>query len=176
MIFIQDYFLMIFLLAFGTIGAIDEFFYHNLKFNLLERSQSYIENLLHTVRLLLYAFIYFFIANVELYGNFVFILAMLMILDIIVGYGDIIVEKESRKDLGGLPTGEYLLHMSLSGALGAFYLLLSYKLYLNFSEQSKIIFKEYSSPFVQSALSLYAFLALALFILYSFKLRKSGRN
>lgn len=109
------------LLGVGAVGALDEYFYHYKKANLFKRDDCLSENLLHTARYFIYCLLFFLLATAEVSGIYVIPVIFLLVCDLLVGIGDVIVEPKTRAFQGGLPPGEYLLHMMLSFGLGCFY-------------------------------------------------------
>jgi hypothetical protein len=109
------------LIIIGTVGAVDEYFYHYKKAQLLFKPECLTENILHILRQFSFSIIFFLSACVDLHGYFALALMILLVIDIIIGFADVIVEPKSRKQSGGLPAGEYFLHMLLSFSLGIFH-------------------------------------------------------
>ena len=105
----------------ALIGSLDEYFYHFKSEKLLSKPECYKENILHALRTLIYSLLFFLIATYKITGALAIITIALFFADLIVGILDVLVEKDSRKKSGGLPKGEYLLHMMLSFHLGILY-------------------------------------------------------
>ncbi|MBT4792348.1 MAG: hypothetical protein HON90_12325, partial [Halobacteriovoraceae bacterium] len=102
--------------------------YHFKKHSLYKVKEARLEFKLHITRNFLFFIIYTIVGMVTVTGSFVYFVFALLLLDIFVGFFDVLVEPSSRLSLGGLPGGEYFLHMLLSFLLGMFHL--SYFLYL----------------------------------------------
>jgi hypothetical protein len=111
-------FILIFI---GLVGAIDEYIYHFRKVELHKKSECRTENTLHIVRQFSFSAVFFIAASIEVTGIFAILLMVLLSLDIFIGFADVIVEPKSRAKSGGIPGGEYFLHMLLSFALGIFH-------------------------------------------------------
>ncbi len=109
------------LASLGTLGFVDEYFFHYKKDQILKRPECFKENILHVIRLFTFSLIFFFSSAVKLEGYFCIIPLALISLDLIVSILDIVEEKKSRLKLGGLSTPEYFIHMSLSFHLGILY-------------------------------------------------------
>ena len=109
------------LTALALIGSIDEYFYHYKSERLLFKPECFKENILHAIRTLIYTILFFTISTYEVSGIFAVLLFGVFFIDLIVGILDILVENESRENMGGLPKGEYLIHMLLSFHLGILY-------------------------------------------------------
>ena len=109
------------LISLGTLGFIDEYFFHHKKDKILKRPECFKENILHIIRLLTFSLIFFFSSATNLGGHFCLIPLGLIAIDLIVSILDIFEEKKSRSKMGGLSTPEYFIHMSLSFHLGILY-------------------------------------------------------
>lgn len=99
------------LLAFGIIGIIDGFYYHLWKFKLHKHPETRFEHITHTIRAAAFlALLYLFFFND--FGGKLFLLGVgIVILDIVVLIIDLIAEGDSRRNLGGLPHKEYIVHV-----------------------------------------------------------------
>lgn len=90
-----------------AVGALDGLYFHLWKFRLYARPQSRTEHLTHTVRacllgpLLWLAFVH---PRLEL-------LVVLAGVDTAVVFADVWLENASRRDLGGIPRAEYVVHV-----------------------------------------------------------------
>ena len=101
----------VFLLAFGIIGIIDGFYYHLWKFKLYKHPETRFEHITHTIRAAAFLAL-LFLFFLEDYGGKLFLLGVLIVaLDVIVLIIDLISEEDSRKNLGGLPHREYMVHV-----------------------------------------------------------------
>ena len=109
------------LVSLGTLGFVDEYFFHHKKDQILKRPECFKENILHIIRLFTFSLIFFFSSAVNLGGIFCVIPLTLISLDLIVSVLDIFEERKSRSKIGGLSTPEYFVHMSLSFHLGILY-------------------------------------------------------
>lgn len=102
------------LLLFLGLSIFDGIYYHLWKFRLQEREDSKFEHVTHTVRAVLFIpttiLIYFIGATGWLLWAAVLVLAFDLVTEII----DVLNEKASRSTLGGLPSGEYLVHIMLT--------------------------------------------------------------
>jgi hypothetical protein len=170
---------MLVLVVFGSVGAFDEFYYHNHKLKLFSRAQSYRENITHVARVFVYTFLFWGVANYDFHGSSIYIMYAILFCDIVVAFWDILEEPTSRKDIGGLPTGEYLLHMYLSFVLGIFYYNYALELWANRNMPFKIAAKSFNSNLIQYVLSGMAMASLILFIygVYSlFKFKQTQKS
>jgi hypothetical protein len=90
-----------------TIGAADGLYFHLWKFRLYARPASQLEHVTHTIRAcLLGPMLWFAFVSANLWA-----LIALVALDSAVVLGDVSMENESRRALGGIPTAEYLVHV-----------------------------------------------------------------
>jgi hypothetical protein len=60
------------------------------------------------------------IANFRFHGSALVILAIVYAADVIVAWSDVLEETASRRSQGGLPRGEYFMHIVLSLLIGAY--------------------------------------------------------
>ena len=128
------------LITLGVIGAFDEAYYHQYIGKILWRKECLRENVLHLVRTFCFSLIFFIFSSFELTGFYVLALVFLFMSDLIVGFLDIVVERNSRAFQGGLYSGEYLTHMLLSFHLGALYINLIPRMLKAFNLDSSINF------------------------------------
>lgn len=101
----------ILLLLFGLIGLSDGFYYHLWKFKLYKHKETRLEHLTHTIRAVLFVGILYFLYLNDYAGNFLLIGLGLISLDILTLLIDLVLEGDSRKELGGLPHREYMVHI-----------------------------------------------------------------
>jgi hypothetical protein len=73
----------------------------------------------HSLRGPIYAALFLLLPNFALLGTFAWILPVLFLLDVAVSVWDFWLEQESRRFLGGLPAGEYVLHMLMAMVFGS---------------------------------------------------------
>ena len=155
---------LLFLFSFGSIGSIDEFFFHHLKHKLFFRIESFHENVMHTVRFLAYAIIFLTVANLELRGFWSGLMLVVLACDCAIGILDILTEAKSRELLGGLSNKEYLLHMCLSFNLGIFYLSYVPRLISNFQYPASITFVTREYQLLQYGLNFMGISSVLMFI------------
>jgi hypothetical protein len=104
----------ILLLVFSNLSIFDGLYYHLWKFKLQERVDSRLEHVTHTVRALLFIPMMALIYLVGAQGRALWFTAFIVLLDLLVEVIDVLNEKRSRQDIGGLSSGEYLLHVVLT--------------------------------------------------------------
>jgi hypothetical protein len=108
------------LLVIGHLGAFDVLYFHWWKCRLGDRPECRREVLWHTVRHLVYAAQFLVIANLRFRGAAVALLGVLYAADVFVAWADVWEEKRSRQGQGGLPRGEYFMHIVLSVLVGIY--------------------------------------------------------
>jgi len=107
------------LLALGLLGAADILFFHTLAQRLHDHRPARAELFTHFLRGPTYALLFAGLPNFEFQGAWFWALAALLALDLGISVADFWLEPESRKALGGLPRGEYLLHVLIAMLYGA---------------------------------------------------------
>src|SRR5207237_2521016 len=108
------------LLMAGVLGAFDVAWFHIYRCRLAQRPECQREVLWHTVRHSIYASQFLWVANFRFHGGALALLAVLYVADITIAWGDVLEEHRSRKEQGGLPRGEYFMHVLLSLLIGAY--------------------------------------------------------
>ena len=101
------------MLALG-VGAVDGLYFHLWKYRLYSRARSRREHVAHTGRALLLAptlWLAFGALEVRALQFRIYALGSLIAIDGAIGIWDALIEQESRRDLGGLPRYEYLVHV-----------------------------------------------------------------
>lgn len=95
--------------AFLAVGAIDALVYHHLRFRLAEHAETRGEHATHTARAVLLP-----PTLVALYAGrgALGAAAVLVALDVVAAGVDVACERASRRRFGGLPHGEYAVHLA----------------------------------------------------------------
>jgi hypothetical protein len=106
----------------GALGAFDVAWFHIHRGRLAQRPECQREVLWHTVRHAVYATQFLWVANLRFHGLALLLVAALYGLDVFIAWGDVLEETASRKAQGGLPRGEYFMHVVLSLLIGAYLL------------------------------------------------------
>jgi len=104
----------------GLLGAADIVFFHSISHGIRNHPNSRHELISHSLRGPTYGALFILIPNFAMFGSFYWILFGLLIFDFGISIWDFSIERESRRFLGGLPTGEYLLHIMIAMLFGAF--------------------------------------------------------
>ena len=110
------------LLIAGMLGAFDVAWFHIYRGRLAHRPECQREVLWHTVRHAVYASQFLWVANLRFHGTALVLVAALYGLDVFIAWADVLEETASRKAQGGLPRGEYFMHVVLSLLIGAYLL------------------------------------------------------
>lgn len=108
------------LFVLGLLGATDIVLYHTLSHGIRKHADCRGELLVHAFRGPTYALLFGVVPNFRLHGLWMWALCALLLFDLWLSLWDFAVERRSRARLGGLPTGEYILHVVLGILYGAF--------------------------------------------------------
>jgi hypothetical protein len=107
------------LFVLGALGATDILVYHTVAHGIRHHVGARHELVVHSLRGPTYALLFVLIPNVALHGFFFWLLVGLLCVDVTISIVDFVLERSSRAFLGGLPTGEYILHILLAMLFGA---------------------------------------------------------
>jgi hypothetical protein len=108
------------LLVMSLIGAFDIAYFHTYRCRLSHRAESRTEAWIHVVRGVIYALQMALVPNVRFAGAWYAAWVALFVADVGVALADVAVEPASRRSQGGLPAGEYFMHIVLSVLAGAY--------------------------------------------------------
>ena len=103
----------------GCLGATDIAIYHSFAHGIRSNPDSRSELIVHSLRGPTYALLFLLIPNVTLHGIYFWCLIALFVTDVGISIVDFALERESRRFLGGLPSGEYVLHIIMGMLFGA---------------------------------------------------------
>lgn len=103
----------------GCLGATDIAVYHSFAHGIRSNPDSRSELIVHSLRGPTYALLFLLIPNIQLHGIYFWCLMALFVIDLAISIIDFALERESRRFLGGLPSGEYILHIILAMLFGA---------------------------------------------------------
>jgi hypothetical protein len=103
----------------GVLGGADIAIFHSVAHGIRSHPDSTMELATHSMRGPIYAALFLLLPNFALLGTFAWILPALFLLDVAVSVWDFWLEQESRRFLGGLPAGEYVLHMLMAMVFGS---------------------------------------------------------
>ena len=107
------------LFVLGCLGATDVLLYHSVSHGIRSHYDSRLELVVHSLRGPIYAALFILIPNFAMEGAFFWLIVIILVLDISVSLVDFSIERSSREFFGGLPTGEYVLHIILAMLFGA---------------------------------------------------------
>ncbi|MEZ4750484.1 MAG: hypothetical protein R3B54_07595 [Bdellovibrionota bacterium] len=99
------------LVLFAVIGVFDGVYYHLYRYNLQSHPEARLEHWIHTLRAFVFAAFSFLIFVVNAAGKLLWVAVALVALDLVLEAIDILVEKEARAKLGGISSGESLVHI-----------------------------------------------------------------
>lgn len=102
------------LLLFLALSVFDGIYFHLWKFRLQERDDSKFEHVTHTIRSVLFIPMIVLIYWFGLKGLLLWATIGILAIDLVTEVLDVINERESRMSLGGLPSTEYLVHITLT--------------------------------------------------------------
>ena len=108
------------LVVIALLGAFDVFYFHSYRGQLVLREASRLEAIIHVLRGFNYAVQLTVVPNLRLSGAYYLGFVVLFAIDIAIAMVDVWEEPRSRKSLGGLCQGEYLMHIVLSVLVGAY--------------------------------------------------------
>jgi hypothetical protein len=108
------------LLALGVMGATDILLYHSVSHGIRAHQESRSELITHALRGPTYAVLFLVTPNSEMRGAWAIFFMALLLFDVGISIADFWLERASRAAFGGLPSGEYVLHMLMAMVFGAF--------------------------------------------------------
>ena len=103
----------ILLFVIACLGAFGVAWFHNLKGRLREHAESRLEVLVHACRGIIYFLQMAIVPNLQFHGAFFALFVALYVADIAIAWFDVWIEPDSRRAQGGLPRGEYFMHIVL---------------------------------------------------------------
>ena len=108
------------LLIIAHLGVFDVLYFHIYKCRLHLRPECRREVFWHIWRHLIYALQFVWVANFRFHGWALALLAALYFFDVFIAWADVLEENRSRAPQGGLPRGEYFMHIVLSLLVGIY--------------------------------------------------------
>jgi hypothetical protein len=118
--------ILLMLLA-SPLGAFDVLYFHIFKFRLYARPESRTETLTHLMRSILFLASLILLVLYEPHGVWFWAVGSLFVFDFINNLADVYLEAQSRKQLGGLPLAESMIHIvgtTFAGAISISYFVL----------------------------------------------------
>lgn len=107
------------LFVLGVLGAVDILLYHSVSHGIRSHQDSRDELIVHALRGPTYAALFILVPNFALHGLFFWLLIGILAFDVLISLVDFMLERKSRAFFGGLPSGEYVLHIVLAMLFGA---------------------------------------------------------
>lgn len=102
------------LIFFMALSLVDGVLLHLIIYKFPENADSKKEHLEHTARAILFIPILLLLYYWNLSGPWLWLLSLIITVDLIIEALDILEERKSRSKIGGLSSGEYLLHLFLT--------------------------------------------------------------
>lgn len=103
----------------GLIGSYDVLYWHWYRLRLFRLPAARWENLTHAIRALLFAVMMLVVLHVDARGWWWPLYPLVLASEVTNTMADVILEPRSRRDIGGLPAPEYIIHIFLSIMTGA---------------------------------------------------------
>jgi hypothetical protein len=97
------------------LGSVDGLYFHLWKYRLFKWQESRFEHLLHTIRAFLFIPIVWLLFGKNYGGLWLWVGVTFAAGDAVIELIDVLVERRSRTNLGGLSTGEYAIHVNSTG-------------------------------------------------------------
>lgn len=151
------------LFVLGCLGATDILLYHSISHGIRSHADSRLELLVHSLRGPTYAALFVLVPNFAMQGGFFWLLMAIFAFDVAISLGDFLIERASRAFFGGLPTGEYVLHIILAMLFGALVTSVIYDVGHWATMPTRLAYEPAAVPGWFRAV----FLVMAVFVLYS---------
>ena len=129
------------LLLLGVLGGTDILLYHSISHGIRQHAESRAELFTHFLRGPTYAALFLLVPNFAFRGWYFAGLLLLLLFDVGISIADFWVESGSRRRLGGLPRGEYVLHILLAMLFGAMVVAVMYEGGAGFRAPSALVWQ-----------------------------------
>ncbi|MEE8104308.1 MAG: hypothetical protein V3T86_02100 [Planctomycetota bacterium] len=150
------------LFVMGLVGAADIALYHSVAHGIRTHEDSRTELFIHSLRGPTYFVLYLAVPNLALSGAWFVALVVLLAVDLAISLWDFAIEGDSRDALGGLPSGEYVLHIMLAMLFGGLVATVFLRHGQNFGEPTAISYEPADVPgLLRLALAVMAIVVLA---------------
>jgi hypothetical protein len=149
------------LLLIGLFGAFDVLYFHHLRARVPYAPEKRREAWTHLAKAPIYTALFLLVPNLELSGVALAILGGLVVLDVGIAAWDVAVESDARRTDGGLPPGEYALHLFITLLVGALFLELARESWPRLDAPGAIAWRSDVSSLVRLALAVLAVGCLA---------------
>lgn len=103
------------LILFSVIGAFDGIYFHLIKYKLHENPDSRLEHIIHAIRSFLFSPIALLFFVIDSRGGLLWLAIGLVMVDLVLETIDVLVEKESRRKIGGISSAESAVHVLATG-------------------------------------------------------------
>jgi hypothetical protein len=107
------------LFVLGCLGAADIALYHSIAHGIRHHPGAQRELVVHALRGPTYAVLFLCVPNLAMHGAYFVAFLALLAFDGAISIWDFAIEAGSRRFLGGLPPGEYVLHVVIAMLFGA---------------------------------------------------------
>lgn len=112
--------------VFAVVATIDGIYFHLMKYRLFSRPESRYEHRLHTIHAIFFPALVLLLFLRETSGAFLWATVALVAADFFVEMLDVVCERASRREIGGLSTTEYAVHVvAITSRVAAFTLALA---------------------------------------------------
>lgn len=115
------------LLVIGVLGATDIWLFHQRAHDLHAHAPARAELVTHFLRGPTYALLFTLVPNCTFAGAALVALGVLLAVDLLISLADFWLEPASRAGRGGLPRGEYVLHVLIAMLFGALVAAVAYE-------------------------------------------------
>ncbi len=95
----------------GLVGSVDGAYFHLQKYKLHTHEESFLEHQLHTFRAVFLCLTALLLFALNSGGWLLWLTVVVLVADLVVLTWDVLIERASRKELGGLSSREYLIHV-----------------------------------------------------------------
>lgn len=106
---------LVLLCAAFSLGAVDGVFFHLKRYRLFAHAESRGEHCLHTVRAWLIVPTVLFLYLLDASGPILIAAALIVAADLVALFFDLLAERRSRINLGGISHAEYMIHVGANG-------------------------------------------------------------
>jgi hypothetical protein len=149
----------------GILGSYDVLYWHWYRLKLFQYPESRMENVTHAIRALLFALMMLMVLHVDARGWWWPIYPVLLAGEVTNTVADVLLEPKSRRNIGGLPPVEYVIHIILSILTGGALASVIWGTWNLLTEPSYLGFRTLPAPvFVLFGAYMSVVIALAMFV------------
>src|SRR5262245_52451463 len=106
------------LFALACLGALDIAMFHSIAHGIRSHADSRSELIVHSLRGPTYCLLFILVPNFAMHGLWFWSLILIFAFDVGISIWDFALERRSRQFLGGLPSGEYVMHIIMGMLFG----------------------------------------------------------